>query len=590
MLLKNVVFGCALGLSVCMAPKLSMAAGEEEGKSLPAAVPEKTDKVINWRQYPVPHGEPETTQPPDEAFLAVLPTLREAPAFSKEVESLGVAVWWGDYSRHIFSEQPPGLEDLKREPLVRTTAGEDEPLVLGLWGIRSLQQATLVVKQSPFPVTIRHVEFSPRYVPGGYFGYEIKGGRRVGFATYLPLRATAQIEAGKNAVFWLTVRTPRDASPGRYEMTLHLTVHGKKELQLPVTVEVLDYVLPPRADIAFGMYFRPSATTMTSRYVGDKLLRAYWRDMAEHGMTTATLYNYNRFHDKDGNVNLQGHPIVATIEAMMAEGLLSPDIPAMLLDGGGIDLKADFAPEVARTLQEAAEKRGWPRFLLYGPDEPGVNEKSLAAFMALQPLRQYMPIVTAISAHSVSVYADLLDAWVVNAGRTSPEIQDLAARKGAELWNYTCHNRGHGNPPFNRFYAGIYTWALRLKGNLIWAYTEGFSWEGDRNSIYCWVLPSDTGPVPSVAWEARREGVEDYRVLRLLESRIADSPDHPVSIEAKSWLNTVRDRVDWYLARNMPPSLYPWDGPELYPLCPNFTPPELGRVRAKAEGYITKLK
>jgi len=75
--------------------------------------------------------------------------------------------------------------------------------------------------------------------------------------------------------------------------------------------------------------------------------------------------------------------------------------------------------------------------------------------------------------------------------------------------------------------------------------------------IYCFVLPSDQGLLASIEWEARREGVEDYRTCRLLEQRIAANRDSPVAREALAWLEKTRARVDWYLARNMPPHLYP---------------------------------
>jgi len=103
---------------------------------------------------------------------------------------------------------------------------------------------------------------------------------------------------------------------------------------------------------------------------------------------------------------------------------------------------------------------------------------------------------------------------------------------------------------------------------------------------YC---PSDEGGIPSVAWEVRREGVEDYRLLTLLEEQIAKSPDSTVAAEAGDWLEQLRGRVDWFIARDMPPSLYPWDGPELYPLCPNFEPAEFSKIRAKVIDYFLQL-
>ncbi|MFH0962929.1 MAG: glycoside hydrolase domain-containing protein [Planctomycetota bacterium] len=552
------------------------------------------ERVMEWRQYPVPYGTPDTKRPPDEEFLKLVPPLKKLGAISDDAKALGVVVWWADYGQLLFSEQPPTDEDLARTSVIRTPAGEDEPAVLALWGLQDLGEATLRANDPVFPVTIRTVEFEPRKIPADYFKYHIEGGRVVGISTYLPERSNVQVKADENVAFWLTVSVPEDARPGNYEIPLRLIFKdAKKVVTLPVTVEVLPFKLP-RAKIAYGMYFRPSEKTLKNpRDRTPEKLRFYWRDMARHGMTSATLYNYTRLHDSEGNLKLDAVPVLAWLQEMVEEGLVTPDVPVMFLDGGGFDLANPKAPEILAAFKAEIAKRRWPEFLYYGPDEPAVNEQSLANFRRLEPVRKEFRIVTAISDHAASTYADLLDVWVVNAGRTAPEIQELAERKGAELWNYTCHNRGRGNAPFQRFYAGIYTWALRLKGNFIWAYTENYTREHGQylpwSPIYCYVVPGDEGVVPSIAWEARREGVEDHRLLTLLEDRIAQRPENDTAREAKTWLEEVRGKVDWFLARKMPPSLYPWDGPELYPLCPDFEPKELAQVRAKAINYCLTL-
>ena len=102
-------------------------------------------------------------------------------------------------------------------------------------------------------------------------------------------------------------------------------------------------------------------------------------------------------------------------------------------------------------------------------------------------------------------------------------------------------------------------------------------------------MTSDGSPIPTVEWEGRREGVEDYRTLRLLESLIAADPDRPEAGQAQAWLEQIRERVDWYLARDMPPAQYFMDGMQLYPLCPNFEPAELALVRTQAQDYVETL-
>ena len=65
------------------------------------------------------------------------------------------------------------------------------------------------------------------------------------------------------------------------------------------------------------------------------------------------------------------------------------------------------------------------------------------------------------------------------------------------------------------------------------------------NTNHDFALPSHSGPVPTVAWEARREGVEDYRVLRLLESRIKANASASAVDEARRYLVELRSRVSW---------------------------------------------
>ena len=59
---------------------------------------------------------------------------------------------------------------------------------------------------------------------------------------------------------------------------------------------------------------------------------------------------------------------------------------------------------------------------------------------------------------------------------------------------------------------------------------------------YSYVLPSKSGPVPSVGWEARREGIEHYRILRQIEP-LCQRQSGPKTTAARDWLDQFRDRV-----------------------------------------------
>ena len=57
-----------------------------------------------------------------------------------------------------------------------------------------------------------------------------------------------------------------------------------------------------------------------------------------------------------------------------------------------------------------------------------------------------------------------------------------------------------------------------------------------------------------------------------------------------AWLAEIRARVDWNLIEGMPKSLYPWDGAEVYPMCPDFEPRELAEVREQVIDRILALE
>ncbi len=540
-----------------------------------------------WWYYPVAHGTPEEPVPSNAELLKVVPPLRKVPAFSKADKELGLATWWGDYSQLIYSEQPPSKADLSRKPVISTPAGEDEPLVLGLWGITRSGAVTLGVTKSPFPVTIRQIVFDPRRLPTPYRDVNVPGGRVVGFSTYMPESGTGTVKPGENTVFWINVEVPKGTKPGNYDITLNLIVHQVKEIPITATVKVLPFDLPA-ADIAYGMYFRWAGPQNDARYRTPELMRKYWQDMARHGMTSYTLYQYTAsgtFIDAQGNVKpLDGHEDIQVLQQMKDIGLIHPDIPIMILSSN----LAEY-PEAAKTVAQEMKKRGFPELLVYGRDEPPVDDATKAQFEAMKPVRKYMRTTTAITDHAAAAYADLIDVWTLNGGRVTPDIRKLAAEKNKELWTYDCNHRGRGNSARARFYSGLYTWALKLKGNFHWCYTEGYTWEGDRNATFCFVLPSDSGPVPSPAWEARREGIEDYRTLHLLEARIAAHPGSATAREASQWLAKLRSRVDWNLIKGMPKSVYPWDNAEVFPMCPDFDPAEFPGIRAKAQEFVVKL-
>ena len=170
----------------------------------------------------------------------------------------------------------------------------------------------------------------------------------------------------------------------------------------------------------------------------------------------------------------------------------------------------------------------------------------------------------------------LHDVQIVHMGGISPELIAEAKRAGNEVWTYN-FALGHSSPLANRYYAGMYTWGLDLKGNQTWIYFHG----ADE-----YVAPEEGGPRPKPAWEGRREGVDDYRYLRLLDNCIAASPSNPVAQEAAKWLRSVRKSVDWTLFHE---GDEPGTRDYFQRMAPKLDPENYDRIRSKVADFILEL-
>ena len=503
------------------------------------------------------------------AYAAWLPELRPEPEWPedrtvRQEKKVGYArdhreflggFWWGDYTDLPFLRQAPSRADLARGPLVRTTAGQREPLLLCLRGVGEVQQAVLQPKPclvivddvvSPFDVEVRRLVFRKRDITV----LPQQERHVVGVPMFLPRSTIGSLRPQENTVFWLTVAVPADARPGRYEGVVNVSFcpgysrssYPSKRVAFSFEIDVLDVRCDP-ADIPFGIY--ADEMRFPPPYASDAFQRMYYEDMAAHDMNSMTVFGPR------ARAMRSGEP-ADELKTMMRQatdaGLVHADIP-VFFGLGDYDFLTDrdTAKAFARNLKVRATELGWPELIVYGPDEPTSGEERGLEFYknVRPPLRRG----TAIPGCNLDVIGKYFDIWMLNtATPLSRELQAQAKAMQADLWTYECRWRGT-NPVHNRLYAGLYTWAHRFGGNFVWAYTheQQVYWEGNRDINYGYVIPSAAGPVPLVGWEARREGVEDYRYLKTLEHLIRENDRDPakarIVTEAREYLDDLRRRV-----------------------------------------------
>jgi hypothetical protein len=565
-----------------------------------------------------------------EFLRSLIPSVPKPTATPRQQEQ-GFITYWADPTANNFTNVPPTGADLERQAVIRTTAGEEVPLMVGVWGLRSMNSSALWLTRPVFEMTVR-VPLTDRGERPLLYGLG-----NLGVPQWLGPPGVQEIRQDLNTFFWINVRVPQGAAPGRYEGEVKLTVSetpadqgqyirgasaqnefGYRRVTMPFTLEVLPLHLP-RADIAYGMYFRAlESLTLPPDFLTMPMMRGYYEDMARHGHTSIYLNVYDRLHQDDGRLVMSGMPeetrkywaermqgayagldipTERKIEMMLDAGLIKPDLPIMVHYGWA--LSKDQTQRFASGVRREFRKRGWPEVLLYGPDEPDRVRADYfrETFERLSAFRGILRRVTAIAPEELESYAQEFDVWVVynrgpeensNMNERFREFQKMARQRKAEVWTYDCRTAAR-NPRHQRYYAGLFTWAHRLKGNFLWCYAEFATWEGDHRGNFPMVLPSQDGPVPSIAWEARREGITDYRILRQVE-RLSASHSGSVAEQARRWLEGLRSRVADAKVVEGPPVSGDWDKIDLMDSCPQLSRHEMSEIRNQALEFLLQLR
>jgi hypothetical protein len=201
----------------------------------------------------------------------------------------------------------------------------------------------------------------------------------------------------------------------------------------------------------------------------------------------------------------------------------------------------------------------------------------------------------------------LHDVWIVLAGQISPELVREAKRQGAKLWTYSERLR-ITNFRANRYYAGLYTWGLGLDGNTAYCYGQYVfppkAGEGAQDPVWLpdhgrtsmhvingYIIPGPNGPISSMGFEGRREGIDDFRYLQLLEARLKATDVNSVTArEARNWLDGLKKIIHDEAIQGVFSSGHQhlWELDWVEP-SPNFNPVEYAALRDKAASFIVQL-
>ena len=389
---------------------------------------------------------------------------------------------------------------------------------------------------------------------------------------YLVYSDTALASAAAAAQFWMTVDVPADTPPGVYrgEVTAQRLDpdSGKPtgpEAPLPVELTVRDIDLPAAA-AAFGTWYHtsPQGGPMGPSYVLPGSEEIYLADQRRHGMNTAATYMMSERLSASGERVVTLNEMNAAMTAIRRAGLCQQH-PVLIYTwqeqgvGGGFG-NFGGGEGTVMSIFEHGKQAGWPEILFGVLDEQGAKPVVFQVMkMYAQPRIEGVRTVTA--GPDPRQTGHLYDVWIETMSRQDwPELHELAAETGAEVWMYDCGLTGR-NPLLERFYAGLWTWRTGCRGNMVWSY----GW---------YVRINDMGlPEAKIAWEGRLAGVSDYRYLQALEQTLAAARagghgDTAAARDAAAFLAELRALVplDTYAVRPQGPEIAVWNPvPELAP-------------------------
>jgi hypothetical protein len=359
--------------------------------------------------------------------------------------------------------------------------------------------------------------------------------------------------------FWLTVRTPGDATPGNYSGSVFVE-SDQGYYRVPIHFTVLPVRLSARGLPPRGVIIPAPQDPFACR------------DLASHGINTVV-----RWYDPaslpakvdKGEISFDFTLEDAFVARLAAAGIRGPQIifagsPASPVFDSTLALVAAVPPDSAwfdivyaqavQVILEHSRKQGWPRLFWGIFDRAGRSEQDLSVFQSRAgALRKVMgsgvnltsPLINRHDKGLLEELAPFVNLWL--AGE-DVEIDGQIGDKA--VWGYVAVTQRHSGAEA-RSRVGFIPWRKKMEGLVIWAYNwpgGGHAWNDFDSPRMDWMLSYrdiDDRYRATPAWEGVREGIEDRRYILTLENLLAAySATHPEAEQARDFLAGLSSLIE----------------------------------------------
>ena len=483
------------------------------------------------------------------------------PPPSKEAAGRGYQIFAREEPGDIRPNSRPRASELTDAVVAVVTRGESETLYFALYPLKDAARAEVTVGEfrddSGRSLTgatpdLRWVTCWPQLTDWRSRTFHV-------IPELLEARDSAPLRTGVPQQFAAIITVPAGAPPGTYTAPVTVRLDGAATDALRLSLAVQPFRLRTPPGVVWGLY--PDTARWTA--FSDDQIEAEMRDFLAHGVNALMMYpqwnsswsltngtlaaDFTEFRRRMRlyrKVGLGG-PMVISVQN--AEGVIKRLIEEQK-EQRTTDVEGVYR-QMLQLLKAESVADTWPEFCLHSVDEPHSGETLAAALRTLRTIKS-LGFRTFNTCYGKAV-RETLDPYLDyrcynNIGFLSfPDASAAEALRketleaGDTFWWYGtgCYTNLNfiqdGNVIANRFMGGFHFWRTQATGCWAWTFLrpkgspfDDFDGTNQReHKDACIAYPTRDGKalIPTLQWEAIREGVDDYRYLYTLSEGIREA-------------------------------------------------------------------